>query len=673
MRRWGLTATFAIVSLLAMVAVGTLLIVAIGQQARTYALDEAVHTAEAYLTSGVRDVATLEELAGRDSMPGAARREIDQLAEQPDDSLRAVRLWTVDSQLVYASDADTRQGLFPDNLRLDRAIDDSLPAPKVVDEFPSLRTPGAQSDGAQSDLASSPVLSVYLPLGTMEDGQPAGAAEVVLDYAGTEAALSDVMRLIAILVVGGLALLWLLLFRTVSNASRRLRKHAFENARLALLDPLTGLPNRRLLTERLDREVVSAKESGRPMALLILDVDGFKDINDTMGHDVGDKLLVEVARRIREVARDSDTVARLGGDEFAVLMPGVSHVDKATALARRILDQFSHHFDLDTINLHVDASIGVAVLPDHAEDQTTLMRHADVAMYAAKRAKIGYAVYSSDRDHNSTARLTLMADLRSALSAEDQLALHYQPKIDLRTGRVAGVEALLRWNHPVHGFMPPDAFIPLAEQTGMVTDLTQWVLVHAIAQVEAWQRLRGGDPLPVAVNLSARNLHEPDLTERVRVLLDHAHVNPASLEIEITESAIPGDPGQAMTLIEELADLGVPVAIDDFGIGNTSISQLRSFPLRTLKIDRSFISPLDSDPGSVVLVRAIVDLAHEFGIAAIAEGVEVPAVATTLRELGCDLAQGYLWSKAVPADEVLGLVERINEGASTAHHQWSLA
>lgn len=667
MRRWGLTATFAIVSLFAMAAVGTLLIVAIGRQARAYALDEAVHTAEAYLTAGVREAADLEQLAGRVPLSVDARRDIDRLAQRPDDSLRAVRLWTVDSQLVYASDARTRQGLFPDNLRLDQAIDDSLPAPKVVDEFPSLRTPGSDSG-----LATSPVLSVYLPLGQMEDGQPAGAAEVVLDYSRTEAALSDVMRLIAILVGVGLALLWLLLFRTVSNASRRLRKHAFENARLALLDPLTGLPNRRLLTERLDREVGVAKESGRPMALLILDVDGFKDINDTMGHDFGDKLLVEVAHRIRHVARDSDTVARLGGDEFAVLMPGVGHVDKAMELARRILDQFSQPFDLDTINLHVDSSIGVAVLPDHAEDQTTLMRHADVAMYAAKRAKIGVAVYSSDRDHNSTARLTLMGDLRSALTSEDQLALHYQPKIDLRTGRVAGVEALLRWNHPVHGLMRPDVFIPLAEQTGMMTDLTQWVLEHAIGRIAMWQRARGGEPLPVALNLSARNLHEPDLTQRIRILLDHAHVSPASLEVEITESAIPGDPGQAMTLIQELADLGVPVSIDDFGIGNTSISQLRSFPLRTLKIDRSFIAPLDRDPGSVVLVRAIVDLAHEFEITAIAEGVEVPAVATTLRDLGCDLAQGFLWSKAVPADEVLSLVERIDGGAS-AHHQWSLA
>ena len=668
MRRWGLTATFAIVSLLAMVAVGTLLIVAIGRQARAYALDEAVHTAEAYLTAGVREAADLSQLAGRKPLPAAARSEIDRLADQPDDSLRAVRLWTVDSQLVYASDASTRGGLFPDNLRLDTTLNDSLPAPKVVDEFPSLRSP----DATPSDLASSPVLSVYLPLGTMADGQPAGAAEIVLDYADTEAALSDVMRLIALLVGVGLALLWLLLFRTVSNASRRLRKHAFENARLALLDPLTGLPNRRLLTERLDREVIVARESGRPMALLILDVDGFKDINDTMGHDVGDKLLVEVAQRIRHVARDSDTVARLGGDEFAVLMPGVGHIDKATELARRSLDQFTQAFDLDTINLHVDSSIGVAVLPDHADDQTTLMRHADVAMYAAKRAKIGVAVYSPDRDHNSTARLTLMGDLRNALSSEDQLVLHYQPKIDLRTGRVAGVEALLRWNHPVHGFMAPDVFIPLAEQTGMITDLTQWVLENAIQQVETWQRLRGGEPLQVALNLSARNLHEPDLSERVRILLDHAHVSPASLEIEITESAIPGDPGQAMTLIQELADLGVPVAIDDFGIGNTSISQLRSFPLRTLKIDRSFIAPLDSDPGSVVLVRAIVDLAHEFGITAIAEGVEVPAVATTLRDLGCDLAQGFLWSKAVPQDEVLDLVARIDGGAS-ARHQWSLA
>ena len=662
MRRWGLTATFAIVSLLAMVAVGTLLIVAIGRQAKSYALAEAVHTAEAYLTSGVRDEADLEHLAGRKPLSPEVKRSLDELAAHPDDSLRALRLWSVDSQLIYASDADTRLGMFPDNIRLDQVIDDSVPVAKVVEVLPS-------EDGK---VAGSNVLSVYLPLGTLSDGQPAGVAEVVLDYSETQQALADVMRLIALLVGVGLAVLWLLLFRTVSNASRRLRNHALENARLALLDPLTGLPNRRLLSERLDREVAEAEQTDRPVALLILDIDGFKDINDTMGHDVGDELLVEVARRIREVARDGDTVARLGGDEFAVLMPSVGHVDRATELARRILEQFGHPFDLQAISLHVDSSIGVALLPDHADDQTTLMRRADVAMYAAKRAKTGFAVYSPDRDHNSAARLTLMGDLRAALDREDQLALYYQPKVDLVTGRVAGFEALLRWEHPTHGFIPPDRFIPDAEQTGMITDLTQWVLEQAVAQVACWQREGGIHALPVAVNLSARNLQEADIPERVRVLLDHAHVSPASLEVEITESAIPSDPGQATRLIEELADLGVAVSIDDFGIGNTSISQLRSFPLQTLKIDRSFIAPLDNDPGSAVLVRAIVDLAHEFGITTIAEGVEVPKVADMLKGLGCDLAQGFFWSEPVPAADVPALVKRLDR-QRPARHQWSPA
>ena len=666
MRRWGLTATFAIVSLLAMVAVGTLLIVAIGRQAKSYALSEAVHTAEAYLTSGVRDEADLESLAGRKPLPPDVKRGLDELAAHPDDSLHALRLWSVDSQLVYASDADPRLGLFPDNIRLDQVIDEDTPAARVVEVLPS-------DDGQGQEVAGSSVLSVYLPLGTLPDGQPAGAAEVVLDYSETQQALADVMRLIALLVGVGLAVLWLLLFRTVSNASRRLRNHALENARLALLDPLTGLPNRRLLSERLDREAAEVEQTDRPVALLILDIDGFKDINDTMGHDVGDELLVQVARRIRDVARDGDTVARLGGDEFAVLMPSVGHVDKATELARRILDQFGRPFDLQAISLHVDSSIGVVLLPDHADDQTTLMRRADVAMYAAKRAKSGYAVYSPDRDHNSTARLTLMGDLRAALDCEDQLALHYQPKVDLVTGRVAGFEALLRWEHPTHGFIPPDRFIPDAEQTGMITDLTQWVLEQAVGQVATWQRDGGLHALPVAVNLSARNLQEADIAERVRVLLDHAHVSPASLEVEITESAIPSDAGQATRLIEELADLGVAVSIDDFGIGNTSISQLRSFPLQTLKIDRSFIAPLDDDPGSVVLVRAIVDLAHEFGITTIAEGVEVPKVADMLKGLGCDLAQGFFWSKPVPADAVPALVKRLDRKRPAPRHQWSPA
>ena len=650
MRRWSLTATFAVVSLLAMSAVGALLIVAIANQARSYAIAEAVRTAEAYVTAGVQDVATTASLTGRSELSFAEQGEIRRLTADPSDGLRAVRLWTVDSQVVFATDA--REGLFPDGLRLDSALI-GKPAPKVVGEL------GA--DGREESRS----LSVYVPLYAAGEGEPVGAAEIVLDYSDTEAAVADAVRLVAVLVAGGLVLLWILLFRTVSNASRRLRSHATENARLALLDPLTGLPNRRLLAERIDRAAIAAARSGQPMGLLLLDVDGFKEINDTLGHDYGDRLLIEVGRRVRGIARETDTVSRLGGDEFAVLMPVLRNVEDAAALARRVLEVFGVAFDLDGITLHVDASIGVALLPDHAEDQLTLMRHADVAMYAAKRAKLGYVVYSVEGDHHSPQRLTLMGDLRVALSSEDQLALHYQPKVDLFTGRVAGLEALMRWSHPVTGDISPVDFIPLAEQTGMVSDLTQWVLEQAVRQLHDWERERAGVPMHLAVNLSARNLHEADLPERVRQLLHDARVSPGCLELEITESAIPGDAGRAQDAMRALSEHGVHLAVDDFGIGNTSISQLRSYPLRTVKIDRSFIQPLMSDADSIVLVRAIIDLAHEFDLLTVAEGVEDAETAAVLRELGCDLAQGFLWSPAVAAGDLLEVVRAIDEASTT--------
>ena len=650
MRRWSLTATFAVVSLLAMSAVGALLIVAIANQARSYAIAEAVRTAEAYVTAGVQDVASTASLTGRSELSFAEQGEIRRLTADPSDGLRAVRLWTVDSQVVFATDA--QEGLFPDGLRLDSALI-GKPAPKVVGEL------GA--DGREKSRS----LSVYVPLYRAGGGEPVGAAEIVLDYSDTEAAVADAVRLVAVLVAGGLVLLWILLFRTVSNASRRLRSHATENARLALLDPLTGLPNRRLLAERIDRAAIAAARSGQPMGLLLLDVDGFKEINDTLGHDYGDRLLIEVGRRVRGIARETDTVSRLGGDEFAVLMPVLRNVEDAAALARRVLEVFGVAFDLDGITLHVDASIGVALLPDHAEDQLTLMRHADVAMYAAKRAKLGYVVYSVEGDHHSPQRLTLMGDLRVALSSEDQLALHYQPKVDLFTGRVAGLEALMRWSHPVTGDISPVDFIPLAEQTGMVSDLTQWVLEQAVRQLHDWERERAGVPMHLAVNLSARNLHEADLPERVRQLLHDARVSPGCLELEITESAIPGDAGRAQDAMRALSEHGVHLAVDDFGIGNTSISQLRSYPLRTVKIDRSFIQPLMSDADSIVLVRAIIDLAHEFDLLTVAEGVEDAETAAVLRELGCDLAQGFLWSPAVAAGDLLEVVRAIDEASTT--------
>ena len=686
MRRWGLAATFAVVSLLAMAVVGALLVVTIAQQARDYAMNEAVHTADAYIQAGVLKSATVSQLTGRQPLPQSAQQTLTDLtvpgpdagsststpspvtgAVASDDTLLALRLWRMNSDLIYATDVPLREArggnapsgnmnpdtfknlLLADSARIDAINNDPRhrPVAKVIGQL----NPDEHSSNPQ------PVLSVYFPL-TTASGRPAGIVEVVLNYSSTQAAVSRAIRLVAVVVLVGLLLLWVLLFRTVWNASRRLRRHAVENARLALLDPLTDLPNRRLLTERLERAITAGQRSDQRLALLLLDVDGFKDINDTLGHEVGDRLLQEVARRIRGVSRESDTVARLGGDEFAVLMPRIEEVSDAEALAQRILSEFHNSFILDGLDLHVDASIGVAVLPDHADSATALMRHADVAMYSAKRAKVGVATYSSEGDHNSTERLTLMGDLRSALSRQDELTLHYQPKVDLRSGAVAGVEALLRWQHPTLGAVSPARFVPLAEQTGLMTELTDYVLQEVVSQLAAWEA--AGHSLQVAVNLSARNLHEVDLVPRLRLLLDQAHLSPTCLELEITESAIPVDPGQARDLLDELASLGLSIAIDDFGIGNTSISQLRNLPLSTLKIDRSFIASLSSEASSVVLVRAVVDLAHEFGVRTVAEGVEDEATADLLRGIGCDVAQGFLWSPAVSPDEVLTLQTSID-------------
>lgn len=401
-------------------------------------------------------------------------------------------------------------------------------------------------------------------------------------------------------LLGGLLLLWLLLFRIVQSASRRLRSQAAENRRLASLDPLTGLPNRRLLGERLGEAVTSTARGAGKVALL-LDVDRFKEVNDTLGHAGGDELLREIAARLSSAARGTDTVARLGGDEFAVVAPDVDNVGQAERLARRLLDGISQPFVVAGLDLHVEVSVGVAVLPDHAGDVETLL---------------------------------MLAELRRALD-ERQLTVHYQPQVCLRTGRLVRMEALLRWPHP-RGAVSPAEFIPLAERTGLIQPLTHYVLKEVTAQLSAWQQ--EGIAVPVAINLSARNLLDPTLVDQVLSIVRRYDLDPRLIELELTESAIVEQPERAAAVLGQLADMGICLSLDDFGTGYTSMSQLESLPLDTLKIDRSFVSRMLSDESGGVLVKAIIELAHEFGLSVVAEGVETAAAAERLRELGCDLA-----------------------------------
>ncbi len=435
------------------------------------------------------------------------------------------------------------------------------------------------------------------------------------------------------------------------------RKRAEEALRRqALHDALTDLPNRVLLRDRLDQALRGVERHRRPLALLLLDLDRFKEVNDTFGHQQGDLLLQEVARRLRDNLRDGDTVARLGGDEFAALLPDTD-AGGAVAAAQTLRAALDAPVPIEGHLLHVEASVGIALCPEHGSDATTLLSHADVAMYAAKRQRSGPAVYDALHDPYSPRRLGLIGDLRRAI-AGGALALHYQPEIEVATGRVRGVEALVRWPHPRQGLIPPDVFIPLAEETGLIAPLTHWVLDEALRQRHLWHD-RGVD-LGMAVNLSMRDLRDPALPEAIARLLEAHGVPPAALCLELTESAIMADTGRAAVVLTRLRALGVRLAVDDFGTGCSSLASLKRLPMDKLKIDKSFVQRLAEDAADLTVVTSVVGLGHGLGLQVVAEGVENGAALELLAGLGCDTAQGYHIGRPLPADEL----ERLLHAAS---------
>jgi diguanylate cyclase (GGDEF)-like protein/PAS domain S-box-containing protein len=418
----------------------------------------------------------------------------------------------------------------------------------------------------------------------------------------------------------------------------------------ALHDGLTGLPNRTLLNERLRHALQASSRTLDAVALLVMDVDQFKEVNDALGHDHGDRLLIEMSRRLqRELGSVAETVARLGGDEFAVLLTADGTLEGATRVAADIATALEQPFHLGGISLQVNASVGIAVYPEHAVDSETLARRADVAMYTAKRSGGGSAVYSPEHDQSSVRRLSLLGELRRAI-ADDELVLHFQPSIDLRTGDICGAEALVRWEHPTHGLTPPTEFIELAEVSGLIQPLTRWVLERAVRQICSWRD--EGVHLPVAVNLSVRNLYDLELAPWLNsLLLDHG-VEASMLTLEITESELMDDPLYAMEVLGKLKALGLSTSIDDFGTGYSSLAYLKNLPIDELKIDRSFVGSMVTDESDLTIVRSTIDLSHNLGLDVVAEGVEDGATLARLAELGCDRAQGYYLSRPVPADQL---------------------
>ncbi len=413
-------------------------------------------------------------------------------------------------------------------------------------------------------------------------------------------------------------------------------------------DALTGLPNRTLLFDRLEQALQAGKRAGRTAGLLLIDLDRFKEVNDTFGHHYGDMLLAQIGPRLRSALREGDTVARLGGDEFAVLLPDIADLSAAMGVAAKVRAALETPFIVEGVALDVEASVGVVISGDHGTDPTTLLQRADIAMYIAKTQSTGVFAYDPNVDRHSPVKLALLGELRAALKL-GQLVVQYQPKVSISDGEVIGAEALVRWQHPQRGLIYPDAFIPLAEHTGLIGPLTTYVLDAALTQARVW--MDAGRPLIVAVNLSTRNLLDEDLPGQVADLLA-AHAVPAELlKLEVTESALMSEPDKAARLLNALAAFGVQISIDDFGAGYTSLGQLKNLPVAELKIDKSFILNMSNDPTCAVIVHSIVDLGHSLGLTIVAEGVETAAILTDLRAVGCDVAQGYYLSRPVPAVE----------------------
>jgi diguanylate cyclase (GGDEF)-like protein len=413
-------------------------------------------------------------------------------------------------------------------------------------------------------------------------------------------------------------------------------------------DRLTSLPNRRYLEAWMDQSLTGSRTG----SLLLIDLDRFKEINDAFGHHAGDALLVEAAARILSACGLADVAARLGGDEFAVFAPGVDAVG-ASALAGSISSALEAPFAIGPASVAVAASIGIATAPDHDHDTAGLLRRADLAMYDAKTRRVRASTYRDDLEENDATRLTLLADLRAALRDGD-LEVHYQPQVDLATGAVCGAEALVRWSHPELGSIAPETFVGLAEQAGLIEELTRQVLTHATLAAAQWQRR--GWPLTVSVNISAQSLLDEQLEPLVAEALRSSGLDPARLVLEITETTMMGDPTRTHRMLHRLAELGLGLSVDDFGTGHSSLVNLRHLPVSELKIDRSFVSEMINEHHDDVIVRSTIDLAHNLGLSVVAEGVENDAIRHRLASLGCDIGQGFGISRPIPHDAFLAWV-----------------
>ncbi len=495
-------------------------------------------------------------------------------------------------------------------------------------------------------------IEVYLPLAAGQSARRIGLLELYLPYAPIAAEVQTELHVLYLALALGLAALYVALFVITLSVTRRLRQQLASNAFLARHDALTELPNRAMFLERAHRAVEAARRLQRASTIAIIDLDRFKEINDTLGHATGDELLTMVAKRLAAQMRPEDTIARLGGDEFGLILSDAP--DPAHALERlRVL--IHTEVEVRGLSLSVEPSIGYVVARDGTYSLETLIQQADVAMYEAKAQHSGPVEYRPELDRYDAADIALMSQLRAAIPA-GQLVLHYQPQIDTTTGAVRTVEALVRWQHPEHGLLAPGRFLPMAEHTDLIDQITDWVLETALEDVAAFADR--GAPLAVAVNASARSIVRTEFATKVLATLARYGVSPERLIVEVTETALLTDPQRAAEVLSLLAAAGVRLSIDDFGAGQTSLGYLSALPVNELKIDRSFVTDLDESSAHAAIVRSVIELGHNLSMRVVAEGIETADVLTRLTELSCDLAQGYLIARPMPVEALSDFVDR---------------
>ena len=625
--------TYALASLLPLAVLGAVLLQGYRDDATREGQDQG--RAQAAV---IEEMAIAPALDGADLARGLTTSQQDRLRGATDlavfqGSLIRIRLRTFTGQVVFSDDGSATDGIPVSDPAFRAAAAGNTTVAIITD----------------SERPTGQVIRVVQPLIAGASGQGLGVLELYLPYEAIAAHLSEHMSIIFWRLVGTLVALYLVLALISWSTTRSLRRYAARQEHAALHDGLTGLPNRAAFRARAAAALEAAARNGTKGAIVLVDLNRFKEVNDTLGHHAGDELLQVFSTRLTEAVRSDDTVARLGGDEFGLILPGLAQ-DGVLALLDRVSSDLSQEIVLDGIPLTMEASFGVAWYPQHGTTVEEMLQRADAAMYRGKRGTADVVVYTADATAPHTQWLMIQTELRHALE-RNELVLHYQPKVSLSDGRICGLEALVRWQHPQRGLLPPSEFLPATEHSGLIKPLTAWVLSQALADQAAWTA--AGRAWPVSVNVSARNMEAAFFPELVTRLLAEFGTSADRLVLEVTETAMASDAATAVRAVQQLAAHGIRVAVDDFGIGYTSLSQLRTLPVAEVKIDRMFVTDLDHDPHSQAVVRSVIELAHGLGCSVTAEGVETPGVRAWLSAAGCDAAHGYLFSRPVPWPELM--------------------